>query len=389
MTTFTDLESALLARVPDLLDDVRAGLSETWPEYADFLEADPAGITEASAIFVHRLLEIPDGPPLDPQSRPRPGDEALHLVFDEIGRQQMRLGYDLTRLLTAFQFGSRVAWRHVAAVALEEGMPADSLAELADAVFVFVNHLSFSAARGYVQEQVDDARVRERNREELADLLLSGRAGLSAIRAAAARARWRVPQYAAVVLVDPHEEAARKAVDQLGSDALPVRGEERYGAIVPDPTGAASRLQLARQLRGIGAVCGSSVPPALLARSAEVAQVASRLRVAGVLDGDPVFADEHLDTIIVWRDEALLAALRRRVLAPLDELPDGTRERLLETLSSWLRHQRDRHQIAEDLSIHPQTVRYRMAQLRELFGEALEDPRSRARLFLALQWHPD
>ena len=36
--------------------------------------------------------------------------------------------------------------------------------------------------------------------------------------------------------------------------------------------------------------------------------------------------------------------------------------------------------------MHPQTVRYRLAQLRELFGDALDDPASRARLFLALEW---
>jgi DNA-binding PucR family transcriptional regulator len=46
----------------------------------------------------------------------------------------------------------------------------------------------------------------------------------------------------------------------------------------------------------------------------------------------------------------------------------------------------DRQAIAEELSIHPQTVRYRMAQLKELYGDRLDDPRSRARLFLALEW---
>jgi DNA-binding PucR family transcriptional regulator len=45
--------------------------------------------------------------------------------------------------------------------------------------------------------------------------------------------------------------------------------------------------------------------------------------------------------------------------------------------------------MAEELSIHPQTVRYRLAQLQERFGDALESPRSRARLFLALQWPVD
>jgi sugar diacid utilization regulator len=123
-----------------------------------------------------------------------------------------------------------------------------------------------------------------------------------------------------------------------------------------------------------------------LPRSVEIAQIVARLRESGVLDGDPVFADEHLDAVIVGRDEDLARALRAEVLAPLEGQTDGARARLTETLASWLRHMGDRHAIAEELRIHPQTVRYRMGQLRELYGEQLEDPRSRARLFLALQW---
>ena len=46
--------------------------------------------------------------------------------------------------------------------------------------------------------------------------------------------------------------------------------------------------------------------------------------------------------------------------------------------------------VAEELHIHPQTVRYRLAQLRELFGDALDEPDNRRRLTLALAWgHPD
>jgi hypothetical protein len=61
---------------------------------------------------------------------------------------------------------------------------------------------------------------------------------------------------------------------------------------------------------------------------------------------------------------------------------------MLLTLTSWLRHMGNRQLVAEDLHVHPQTVRYRMAQLRELFGPALRDPSQRAALQLALAWGP-
>ena len=41
--------------------------------------------------------------------------------------------------------------------------------------------------------------------------------------------------------------------------------------------------------------------------------------------------------------------------------------------------------VAAELDVHPQTVRYRVKQLRELFGERLEDPEARFELSLALR----
>ncbi|HYB39492.1 MAG TPA: helix-turn-helix domain-containing protein [Mycobacterium sp.] len=49
----------------------------------------------------------------------------------------------------------------------------------------------------------------------------------------------------------------------------------------------------------------------------------------------------------------------------------------------------DRTAVADELFIHPQTVRYRMSQLREYFGAELDSPRSRARMLLALEWGRD
>jgi hypothetical protein len=48
----------------------------------------------------------------------------------------------------------------------------------------------------------------------------------------------------------------------------------------------------------------------------------------------------------------------------------------------------NRKVVADELHVHPQTVRYRLTQLRELFGSALDDPATRAALLLALAWGP-
>ena len=76
--------------------------------------------------------------------------------------------------------------------------------------------------------------------------------------------------------------------------------------------------------------------------------------------------------------------LRRQALAPLDQLRPNTAERLAETLRSWLLHQGQRDAVAADLFVHAQTVRYRMTQLRELYGERLNDPQTVLELIVAL-----
>jgi DNA-binding PucR family transcriptional regulator len=58
---------------------------------------------------------------------------------------------------------------------------------------------------------------------------------------------------------------------------------------------------------------------------------------------------------------------------------------LSETLLAWLDHQGRVPEIAAALNVHPQTVRYRLGRLRELFGAQLDDPQVRFELALVLR----
>ena len=53
---------------------------------------------------------------------------------------------------------------------------------------------------------------------------------------------------------------------------------------------------------------------------------------------------------------------------------EGSRERLVATMQAWWAYAGRRAEVAEALHVHPQTVRYRMGRVRELYGEAWEDP---------------
>lgn len=99
---------------------------------------------------------------------------------------------------------------------------------------------------------------------------------------------------------------------------------------------------------------------------------------------EPVDTEDHLVDLVVGADPAAVDDLRAQVLAPLASLDEPARERLALTLRSWLPHQGRRDDVAADLHVHPQTVRYRMQQLRELYGERLRDAAFVRKLVVAL-----
>jgi DNA-binding PucR family transcriptional regulator len=101
-------------------------------------------------------------------------------------------------------------------------------------------------------------------------------------------------------------------------------------------------------------------------------------------DTDTIDTETHLVELVLGADREAADDLRRQVLAPLDQLRPNTAERLAETLRSWLLHQGQRDAVAADLFVHAQTVRYRMTQIRQLYGEHLNDPQTVLELIVAL-----
>jgi hypothetical protein len=130
---------------------------------------------------------------------------------------------------------------------------------------------------------------------------------------------------------------------------------------------------------------GPTVPWHAASASLRRAAAAYRLAADGGIDGPLVVAEQHLATLLLAADRGLAADLAASRLAPLAQLADGPRARLTETLRAWLDRPGQVQAVAAELGVHPQTVRYRLRQLRELFGTRLEDPEARFELSLALR----
>ena len=382
------LQQALTAALPQILDVVESRLESVSPVYAGFLSENRLELTASAATAMSLLVARVEQQLTDPDRLDAAGPGVAQALFEQVGRTQRRQGLGLTTLLSAYQIGARTAWRQMSAVALEEGVAPTALVALAESLFFLIDQLSSASTRGYLAEQTEEGASREHLRDELADLLLSDRSSSAAVREAASRAGWRLPLTAAVVWMAPGADG-RTRLARLDPDVLLVRNATLPGAIVPDPDGPGRHIRMVEALGGSAAVIGRAVPLGTLAASAYIAEIAAQLQCTGVLGTGPIFVDDHLDTVIVHRDPRLVRALQQQCLEPLARATPASRELLRQTLRAWLLHLGDRRLMAAELRIHPQTARYRMARLTDLFGPALDDPNFRRRLMLAVLWDSD
>jgi hypothetical protein len=290
-------------------------------------------------------------------------------------------------LLAAYRVGARVSWRHLSASAVAAGLTVEQLARFAELVFTYIDQLSAASAAGHSDELETTGRVRTRYLERLAGLLLAG-APLPELTAAAERADWPVPRtLTAVVLPEGRVRGALASLDGRTlrrSEDVPGLGDvtDLVVLLVPDAEGR-SRPAMLRSLDGRNAVVGPPRPWADVHVS--YARAARALQLGLTSEGsEPLDTDRRLVDLVLRADGEALADLRARVLAPLDDLTAATREKLVETLRAWLMHHGRREEIAAELFVHPQTVRYRMGQLRQCYGTRLEDPGTVLELTIAL-----
>lgn len=302
----------------------------------------------------------------------------------DLGRGEARSGRTMDALLSAYRVGARVAWHELARPAVGSGMSSERVMVFAEQVFAYIDDLSAVSVAGHSDELETTGRVRQRLLERLAGLLVDG-AEPDVLLSAARRAEWDPPATLTAVLVP----AARlrgvvTALGPAGGRSLVVPADRTgleepanvAAVLVPD----AKRGVLRRVLREDRAVIGPSVEWLQAATSFRRA-VRARAILAPT---DTVDTEEHLLEIVRRCDARALADLRTRVLAPMDDLRPTARAKLEETLRAWLLCQGRRDDVAAMLFVHPQTVRYRMGQLRELFGERLTDPVRVAELVVAL-----
>lgn len=358
--------------VPRLVEEVMAAVLAAVPMYEGVLDHNvKRGVEQGLRGFLE-LIEGRHGGQL-------PGRD----VYVWFGRGESRNGRPLDALLTAYRAGAQVAWRGLAEAGHRAGLEPSTLYTLAEAIFAYVDELSSASAEGFAQEQSVLAQERQERCRRLVELLLrEPPSDPTELEETARAVPWELPRRLAVLVLA--EEDVRRVEARLPADAIVAARGGLARAVVPDPEGPGRRAALERALGGAPAGLGPAVVPVEAARSAREAQLAfaiARERPEAGL----VAARERLLDVILAQDRILAGELVRRRLAPLEELPAGARERLLQTLAAWLECQGSARAAARRLHVHVQTVRYRLGRLRELLGDALDEPRARLELELALR----
>jgi PucR C-terminal helix-turn-helix domain len=374
ITLSPDIAARLRDLLPHVGEDVVDTIIAEVPSYQDALSG-PMGETIRTAVgmALGGFLSVASGQgggsvPATP--------EALEGAY-ELGRGEARSGRTTEALLAAYRIGARVAWRELSSEAVAAGLPPAALVEFAALVFAWIDEVSDASVAGHGDELATTGRVRQRLLERLVRQILDG-ATTEVLDDAAERAGWSAPTTLTAALVPPSQVSSVLAL--VSQDTLVLEDhpavDDATLLLVPDAHGR-RRTALLRTLGGRGAVVG----PAKAWREARISyDRAVRVREAGWGDD----TEAHLVPLVLGSDPEARADLRAAVLAPLAELRPGTAEKLTETLRSWLLHHGRRDDVAAELFVHAQTVRYRMGQLRELYGDRLEDPKTVLALTVAL-----
>jgi hypothetical protein len=381
-----ELAAALRPTLPDLAQEIIAAIGREVPDYARPLEgpfgrALRVGVERALARFVDGIED------------PGAGDGGAREIYVALGRGEMRAGRSLDALLSAYRIGARLAWERFVAAGEAASHEPRTLYRLASAIFEYIDGISAESVEGFTQERAAAEGERQRRRRALARLLTREDVALDEVRDLARVAGWSRPAtLAALVIGDAtgDEPDADRVASRLGEGVIAVADGSVTIAWVPDPQAPGRRAQLEAALDDAPAALGPAVQLERAPLSLARARAAHALALERRVDGGPfVVADEHLPALLLHGgDPALASDLAASALAPLADLRAGARSRLRATLRAWLDHPGQVTLVAGELHVHPQTVRYRVAQLRELFGERLDDPEARFELALALRAEP-
>jgi len=377
-----DLPAAMRAELPGVAEEIISEIRRVIPEYARSMDgpygqALQIGVMQSLTTFIDLVA--------DP-SAPKDGRDE---ICRRLGQYEAEEGRTLDGLQTAYRIGCQVAWRRVMKLGLRANLSAAAMASLADAVFGYANELAALSAEGYQEAQRRSGASVQHWRRRLLRLILEQppvpRQGMDSL---AEQAAWPLPETVTPVVLCPAPDAGRTGggIPFLEGDVLADLDAAQPLLLIPGPTTQTRQAELAGTLACYHAAIGLTVPLAMAADSLRWAQQALSLAESGIIDDAALIrCEDHLVTLWLLSDAKLADQVVQRQLGTLARLTPHQRAWVTDTLGPWLEKRGTAAEIAELLHVHPQTVRYRIKQFEQAFGDRLSDPEARFVLELALR----
>ena len=369
------------------------------PQYAQvtdsFVLADMAAVSLGALRGWLGFLEQ-DGPA---------AGELLQPVLESIRRRAVQ-GIGMEALLRAFRIAVRVVWQET----LELPVDADLIGPLSTRMLEYTDRMTTAVEKAYAAEALRESVGPEPSRSALFEALLDDQARDQhhhAVRLAA-------PHCVVVVEVPPDtpgvslDDLAAALVREARASYWTTRLRSVIAACPADSTGGRdallrrlSRFTNARQPLAVslgGVAEGPEEIQLSYHEALEAMRVGSRLAGASGVGGSGSTAGGGLDPagrVHDCQELAPLAALvadpergrrfARGHLHPLGRLAE--RSWVLPTISAYLRCQGKLKEVAAELAVHPNTVRYRLNELKSFLDSHAADGDQSAALLLAVRAH--
>ena len=310
------------------------------------------------------------------------------------GRRRAGQGAPLAAVLSSLQVGFRFIWDTLVAEAHETRIVSDAeLVDLASEVWMLNTEFSTELATAYRDARTELVLRQDQERSALVEALLEGRIADTATVWEAADLL-RLPYQGVLVVVAAEVPAvARHALPRLES-RLQVRGIGSAWQLLADLQVGIVSLRSRRNTPALveilrsGAVARVGVSPVYtrLERTSEALHLA-RIALASSPAGDPmvnVFDDAPLP-VLVASSPTTSDRITKTILGPLLDINPDERDMLLDTLAAFFAFQGSAIEAGKHLYCHPNTVRHRLRRIERHTGRSLQDPRSSAELFIALE----
>ncbi len=385
-----ELLRKVAAEMTPQADDIAQSMVNVYireiPTYAaisdDLLRDD---VTAVSSAMVRTWLTV--------MSTGIPMDAELLSEMTEGARRRAVQGFDMQSMLRAYRIGIRVMWDEITTSPLWRSHALQaSLPQVASWALDFADRISTAVAAAYLDESNEIARQRAHRRSALLDVILS--AGRSEVMDRPTELRRRHSVASVRVIGDLTLREMDRTGDLLeehGGATLWTVRHRSLVAIIDWPSGI-DREELCRRLarlahsEQIDAIGLGGIAENVEETRQSYAEAVSALRVGPAISRDarPLFDFLDLAPVISLLEQPDQA--RRFAAAAVDPLGDLVkRSWVLPTLEAYLSCQGHIKEVALVLGIHPNTVKYRLRELRAATGTVFAEGDRATMVLLALK----